>query len=440
MKYYIETWGCQMNDHDSEVIAGFLEKSGYVPAAVEPEADLIILNTCCVREKAENKVFGKLGELKKLKAQNPGLLIGVCGCMVQQPQMAQEISQKAPQVDLIFGTHNLHRLPELLAELETARDPLVEVWSRAGEVVEDLPVKRTSAVRGNVNITYGCNNFCAYCIVPYVRGRERSREPSEILKEVRDLAGRGITEVMLLGQNVNSYGKGLNPPADFAGLLQEVDRIPGIRRIRYMTSHPRDFSDKLLQTIKNSAHVCRHFHLPVQAGSDKILKAMRRGYTREQYLELVHKIRQEFPGAAVTTDLIVGFPGETSADFAETMSLVQEAQFDAAYTFIYSPRRGTPAAKMADPVPLEEKKANFQRLLELVNALSLKSNQRLVGTVEEILVEGVGKANPAMVVGHTGTNKTVVFPGDESLTGTYAKVRVEEAKTWSLKGVMVDNE
>jgi len=431
--YYIETWGCQMNEHDSEAIAGILEEAGYLPAENVTNADLIILNTCSVREKADSKVLGKLGRLKKLKMDNPDLIIGICGCMMQQEGMKERIFKTAPYVDLVFGTHNIHRLPELLKKLSFA-ERVAEVWPETVEIVEDLPFKYSSAVQAYVNITFGCDNFCSYCIVPYTRGRERSRKPESIINEIQKLAQKGIKEIMLLGQNVNSYGKGLSPHIDFADLLRRVDKIEGIERIRFMTSHPKDFSDKIIQTVANSKHICPHFHLPLQAGSNKILKAMHRGYTKEDYLELVQKIRHSIPNAAITTDIIVGFPGETNEDFQETLEVVKEAQFDAAFTFIYSPRPGTSAFKMNDPVPLENKKANFEKLLDLQNQISFTSNQKLIGKIVKVLVEGKSKTNPKMLSGHTDTNKTVIFEGDISLTGKIIDIKITSAHTWHLDG------
>jgi len=434
--YYIETWGCQMNEHDSEAIAGILEEAGYSSAENVTKADLIILNTCSVREKADSKVMGRIGRLKKLKMDNPNLIIGICGCMMQQEGMKERILKTVPFVDLIFGTHNIHRLPELLNKLSHTKR-VAEVWPEAEEIVEDLPFKYSSEVQAYVNITFGCDNFCSYCIVPYTRGRERSRKPENVLNEIQKLAQKGIKEVMLLGQNVNSYGKGLSPHIDFADLMRRVDKIEGIERIRFMTSHPKDFSDKIIQTVVNSKHICPHFHLPLQAGSNKILKAMHRGYTKEGYLELVQKIRHSIPDAAITTDIIVGFPGETNEDFQETLEVVKEAKFDAAFTFIYSPRPGTSAFKMNDPIPLEEKKANFEKLLALQNQISFASNQKLMGKNVKVLVEGKSKTNPKMLSGHTNTNKTVIFEGDIDLTGKIIDVKITSAHTWYLEGEIV---
>ncbi|GAW91499.1 tRNA (N6-isopentenyl adenosine(37)-C2)-methylthiotransferase MiaB [Calderihabitans maritimus] len=433
MKYFIETWGCQMNERDTETIAGLLEEMGYSPGKKD-EADVIILNTCCVREKAEQKVYGEIGHLRHLKSKNPNLVIGICGCMAQQEEVAEKMRQRFPHIDLIFGTHNIHQLPRLLERARKFNEVQVEIWEREGEIIEHLPARRADKFKAYVSVTYGCNNFCTYCIVPYVRGRERSRLPEDILKEIKDLVEQGTVEVMLLGQNVNSYGKDLDKEIDFADLLQMVDEVKGLRRIRYMTSHPRDFTDKLIATIAASDHVCEHFHLPVQAGSNDVLQKMNRGYTREQYMELVEKIRRQVPGASITTDIIVGFPGETEEDFQDTLDLVKKVQFDAAFTFLYSPRKGTVAAKMPDQIPDEVKKERFQRLLELQNSISLASNKRLVGSTVEVLVEGKSKTNPHKLSGRTRTNKVVIFEGPEEIIGKFVPIKITEAKTWNLEG------
>lgn len=434
MQYYIETWGCQMNEHDSEVLRGLLEEAGYQRATSEETADVIILNTCCVRERAENKVLGYLGKLKVLKAKKPGLVIGVGGCMAQRQGMAETIRRQAPHVDVIFGTHNLHRVPELVRRARETRQAQLEVWSRPLEdIPEGLPVRREGGVRAWVTITYGCNNFCTYCIVPYVRGRERSRPPEIILEEIRGLAAEGYKEVMLLGQNVNSYGRDLDSGTDFADLLVMVNDIEGIERIRYTTSHPKDFSRKLLETVAACSKICEHFHLPVQAGSDAVLARMRRRYTRSDYFRLVDEIRERIPGASITTDLIVGFPGETEEDFAATMDLVERVRFDNAYTFIYSPRAGTEAAGFPDQVDAGVKKERFARLVERQNRISWEINQELVGQEVEVLVEGPSKTNPEVLSGRTRTNKIVVFPG-QARPGEFQAVRITEAGAWTLFG------
>jgi tRNA-2-methylthio-N6-dimethylallyladenosine synthase len=359
LKYLIFTFGCQMNERDTETIAGMLEAAGYIPAAYPEEADVIILNTCSVRKKAENRVLGRLGELKRLKKQNPNLIIGVSGCMAQRAGAAAMLRRQAPHVSLVIGTHNLHRLPDLINQIKLKNRPVVEVWPESQAIVEHLPACRQQKLKAYVNITYGCNNFCSYCIVPYVRGRERSRQPQDIIAEITELGRQDYKEITLLGQNVNAYGKDLIEKVDFADLLAMIDRIPKIERIRYMTSHPRDFSSKLIEIIAGADKVCEHFHLPVQSGSNQVLQRMHRGYNRERYLELVALIRENIPGACITTDIIVGFPGETDSDFLETLDLVKQVRFDAAYTFIYSPRQGTPAAGMPDQVPDDLKKSRL---------------------------------------------------------------------------------
>ncbi|MBZ4653682.1 MAG: tRNA ((37)-C2)-methylthiotransferase MiaB [Peptococcaceae bacterium] len=438
MKYHLVTFGCQANERDSETIAGLLREIGYERVEEPTQADLILFNTCCVREKAENKVLSRIGELKDLKSQNPHLIIGICGCMVQQEKIVEKIRRRAPHVDLIFGTHNIHELPELVQSIKNLRVPQVHILPDREEIVEGLPSHREFPFKALVNITYGCNNFCTYCIVPYVRGREKSRLPEHILKEISAMSEDGVLEVMLLGQNVNSYGKDLTPPTTFAELLQQVNAIPGLARIRYMTSHPRDFSDELISTIAGLNKVSRHFHLPVQAGSNDILRKMNRGYTREEYLTLVRKIKNTFPEASITTDIIVGFPGESEEDFEDTLKLVEEVRFDSAFTFIYSPRTGTPAAKMPEQIAESVKKSRLQRLMKLQNRISLEINQQLKGKVMEVLVEGESKTSPEMLTGRTDTNKTVIFPGPLSLTGKLVPVKITVPQTWILKGELVE--
>jgi len=438
-KYQILTFGCQMNERDSEILAGQLHEMKYEPTPNVEEADLILLNTCCVRETAENKILGRIGDLKALKSRNPDLIIGICGCMTQQSEMGEKIRRRAPHVELIFGTHNLHRLPELIARVKEKRQAVIDIWETEGDIVENLPSKRIEGVKAYVAITYGCNNFCTYCIVPYVRGRERSREMRDIINEVAQLGREGFKEVMLLGQNVNSYGKDLAESKDFADLLQELDRLGGIERIRYMTSHPRDFTDKLIDVIAGSRKVCEHFHLPVQAGSNSVLKRMNRGYTREGYLELVKKIRQHIPQASITTDLIVGFPGETDQDFAETLDLVERVRFDSAFTFVYNKRSGTPAAEMPDQVPDEVKKARIQRLISVQNKISQEKNMLETGKIHEVLVEGANKNDPDKMEARTRTGKLVLFKAgsDNKLIGRIIRVKITETGTWHLDGEMV---
>ncbi len=436
--FKIITYGCQMNQRDSEMMADLLQEAGYEPVAQEEEAGVIILDTCCVREKAENKVYGKLGQIEGLKSSNPDLVIAVTGCMVQQPGVAEKIRQQAPYVDLLLGTGNLQELPQLIEEIKAMHRPRVVVGEQEGPVVEDLPRRRARGAQAFVTITYGCNNFCTYCIVPYVRGRERSRRPENIIKEVKELVDQGVIEVTLLGQNVNSYGRDLENGINFAGLLERVNDVEGLKRIRYVTSHPRDFTPELVTTISQLDKVCEHVHLPVQAGSNRILELMHRGYTREHYLELVADLRRQIPGISLTTDLIVGFPGETEADFEDTLDLVARVQFDNAFTFMFSPRRGTEAAIMPGQLPTATKKERLKRLMELQNRISLAKNEALVGQEVEILVEGPSKTDPDQLSGRTRTNKLVIFPGDQSLTGRLVKVRLTRAQTWLLKGEMVD--
>jgi tRNA-2-methylthio-N6-dimethylallyladenosine synthase len=434
-KYYIQTFGCQMNERDTEVLSGMLTKMGYQKTANLEKADIILFNTCCVREKAENKVLSYLGELKDLKSKNPELIIGVCGCMVQQKGMAETIRRSAPHVELMFGTHNIHQLPDLIENILASRNPQISIWNSEGEIRENLPSQRDFPFKALVNITYGCNNFCTYCIVPYVRGRERSRRPEHIIEEITTLVNDGVIEVMLLGQNVNSYGKDFNDNSvDFAELLKMVNNIEGLKRIRYMTSHPRDFSDKLIKTIAQCNNVCKHFHLPVQAGSNKILEKMNRGYTRETYLELVEKIRELHPSAVITTDIIVGFPGETEEDFNETLDLVEKVRFDGAFTFIYSTRTGTPAAKFKDQIPLDVKKERIQRLNDIIGKIGHEINLTYLNKKVDVLVEGTSKTNPDMLSGRTDGNKTVIFPGDSSYIGKIVPVIITEPQTWILKG------
>lgn len=437
-KYHITTFGCQMNVHDSEVLAGILEEIGYAPAASSQEADLILLNTCCVRENAENRLYGNIGNLKAFKEENPDCIIGVCGCMVQQPTVVEKIQQSYPQVDLVFGTHNLHELPKLLEKIEAERAQLYEVWDSEGEIHEGLPVKRNDPFKAWVTIMYGCNNFCSYCIVPYVRGRERSRQPNDILTEIKDLVATGVKEVTLLGQNVNSYGKDLNGQDwNFARLLKEIASL-GIARIRFQTSHPKDLSDELIEVIASQQNICRHLHLPMQAGSSRILKLMNRNYTKDSYFALAEKIKNKIPGLALTTDIIVGFPGETEADFQDTLDLVGKIRFDGAFTFIYSPRAGTPAAKMEDPTLEADKKRRLNQLIDIQNRISYEKNQAFIGSLSEVLVEGVSEKNTAIWSGRNTQNKLVHFKPVPSIKpGDLAVVRITGAQTFTLEGELL---
>ena len=437
-KCLTHTFGCQMNERDSEILFGFLTEMGYEKTDKEAEADLVLFNTCCIREKAESKVLSQLGELKRLKQQKPDMIIGVCGCMMQQKGMAELIRSSAPHVDLIFGTHNLHRFPVYLYQLYQGAGRQIEILEKEEAVQEGLPAYRDYPFKALVNIVYGCNNFCTYCIVPYVRGRERSLQQADIVREVRQLVEDGVVEITLLGQNVNSYGLDLHNGTTFAGLLRELNQIEGLRRIRYMTSHPKDLTEELVKTIAESSKVCNHFHLPVQSGSSRVLRLMNRRYTKEDYLRLIKLIRKYMPEAAITTDIIVGFPGETEADFLETVDLVRQVKFDSAFTFIYSKRTGTPAARMEDPVSLEEKKERLQRLNDALSHISRGINDKLQDTVVEVLVEGPSKTNDAMLSGRTTTNKTVIFAGDPSLVGKFVNVTITEAQTWVLKGTLAE--
>ncbi|MEW6572103.1 MAG: tRNA (N6-isopentenyl adenosine(37)-C2)-methylthiotransferase MiaB [Bacillota bacterium] len=429
----IFTYGCQMNEWDSEVMAGIVEQLGYERADGLETADLVLINTCCVRQTAENKVWGLLGNLKQLKRRRPGMVVGVTGCMPQQEGAAEEIRRRFPFVDLVIGTHNRHELAGLLRRVEE-EGPLVAVQPEACCIPEGLPVKRESRIRAWVPVMYGCNNFCAYCVVPYVRGRERSRSPEDIVREVKTLAAEGYREVVLLGQNVNAYGRGLEPPVDFASLLELVNETEGLWRIRYTTSHPRDYDDRLVETVARLEKVCENFHLPVQAGSDQVLKLMRRGYTRDRYLDLVRKIRDAVPAASITTDIMVGFPGETEEDFGETLELVKEVRFDQAFTFIYNPRRGTPAASFSDQVPEEIKSRRIQELIALQQSIGRELNRAEEGKVHEVLVEGPSATNPAKMAGRTRTNKTTVFAGGADLTGRLVAVRITAGGLTHLEG------
>lgn len=432
--FMIKTYGCQMNEHDSEKLSAMLGQMNYLETDLSEEADLIILNTCCVRENAELKVYGNLGELKHLKEKNPDMILAICGCMMQQKHVVEKIKKSYPFVDLVFGTHNLHRFPELLANAHCMEGLLVEVWDNEEEIAEDLPVQRKYTVKAFVNIMYGCNNFCSYCIVPYTRGRERSREPEKILEEIKELAEQGTIEVTLLGQNVNSYGKTLEQKMDFADLLSLINEIPGIERIRFMTSHPADFSEKLMDAMANLNKVCNHLHLPVQAGNNKVLKEMNRRYTREAYLEKINLLKSKMPDVAISTDIIVGFPGETDDDFEDTLDLIKQVGFDSAFTFLYSIRTGTPAAKMNHQVSEEDKMIRFNKLVETVNQVGLANNLRLIGETLPVLVEGVSKNNSNRLAGRTEGHKLVNFEGKQEWIGSIVPVTITNAKTFSLLG------
>ncbi|OWZ83093.1 tRNA (N6-isopentenyl adenosine(37)-C2)-methylthiotransferase MiaB [Natranaerobius trueperi] len=436
--FYSLTFGCQMNEHDSEVLAGMLNQMGFEKAESENEADLLLINTCAVREKAEQKVLGKIGELKKLKEKNPDMVIAVGGCMVQQEHVANKIHRDFKHVDILFGTNNINRFPSLLEDVITKGKRIKEITQDDSTVFEELPHNRENSIKAWVVISYGCDNYCKYCIVPYVRGQQRSRKIEHIKKEVVQLSKKGYREITLLGQNVNSYGKDLGNENGFEQLLEELEDINGIERIRFMTSHPRDFTEELIYKIRDSEKVCEHIHLPVQAGSNRVLKMMGRGYTRERYLYLVDKIREELPNASITTDLIVGFPGETDEEFQETIDLVKKAQFDSAFTFVYSKRSGTPAAEMEEQVPEKIKKQRIQELIDLQKSISANINQKLEGTVQTVLVEDVSKNDANILTGRTRTDKLVHFPGNKSLVGEFVDVKINHAHSWTIYGELTN--
>lgn len=424
-------YGCQMNVSDAERMAGQLASIGYEPTEAMGEADLILINTCCVRESAEDRVYGKIGEIKHLKEQNPALIFGITGCMAQKE--GEALIRRAPHVDFVLGTNKVHELTHVVQEIEAERGHVVDVQFAETELPEGMPVARQNKFSVWVPIMYGCNNFCTYCIVPYVRGRERSRRPEEVVAEVREAVRQGAKEVTLLGQNVNSYGKD-HKRADFADLLKMVDEVPGIERVRFMTSHPKDLSDKLIETIRAGKHICEHIHLPVQHGSNRILRAMHRIYTVEDYRALVARIRAALPTVSLTTDLIVGFPGETEEDFSELLAFLREIRYDSAYTFLYSKRSGTPAATMDGQVPEKVKHERLERLMAVQDAISREKNEALLGTEAEVLVEGPSKHDAAVWNGRTRTNKLVLFPHGEEQPGDLVRVKITQPQTWVLKG------
>jgi len=426
-----------MNEHDSEKISWILTNMGYNETESIDDADLIIYNTCLVRENAELKVYGNLGALAQLKREKPDLIIAICGCMMQREEIRNVILSKYKHVDIIFGTHNIHKLPQLINNHLQTGKTIVDVLEDKREIVEDIDANRKYSFKAFVNIMFGCNNFCSYCIVPYTRGREVSREPENIINEIKELAKNGCKEVTLLGQNVNSYGKTLNRNYDFVDLLRDINKIDGIERIRFMTSHPKDLSDKLIDAYRTLDKLCEHLHLPVQSGSNRILKEMNRKYTREDYLRLIKKLREAEPNIAITTDIIVGFPGETDEDFNDTLELVKEVEYDSAFTFIYSKREGTRAARMENQVDDKVKHERFQKLTEVLYEISLKKNKQLEGQTLEVLVEEVSKNNPEYLTGRTRTNKLVHFKGDKSLIGTMVNVKIDTAKTFFLEGSLV---
>ncbi|NFD57115.1 tRNA (N6-isopentenyl adenosine(37)-C2)-methylthiotransferase MiaB [Clostridium botulinum] len=433
-EFFIETWGCQMNEEDSEKLSGMLKKEGYIRTEEREDADVIIFNTCCVRENAELKVYGNLGILKGLKSKNPNLIIAVTGCMMQQKGMAETIKKKFPFVDIIIGTHNLHNFPNYLNEVKKKDISVLKIQEKENSIIENMPIDRKNSMKAFVTIMYGCNNFCTYCIVPYVRGRERSRTPENIEAEIKKLISEGYKEITLLGQNVNSYGKDLEPNVTFAELLKRVNNIEGLERVRFMTSHPKDLTDDVIEAIAKCDKLCEQIHLPVQSGSSEILKKMNRHYDREKYLDVVSKIKKLIPNVALSTDIIVGFPGETEKDFEETLSLVKEVEYDSAFTFLYSIRKGTPAAKFEDQVPEDVKHKRFNRLVEVLNEISAKKNKAYEGKIEEVLVEGTSKNDENKLMGRTRTGKLVNFIGDKDSIGELVNVKIIKANSFSLTG------
>ena len=432
----IQTLGCQMNAKDSEKMTAILSYIGYEETE-EPVADLVLFNTCTVRENANMKIYGRLGYLKNHKKKNPHMKIVLCGCMMQEADEVERVRKSYPFVDIVFGTHNIYKLAELLYTQIQSEGRVMDVWEEAKEIIEDLPGKRKYSFKTGVNIMFGCNNFCSYCIVPYVRGRERSREPEEIIKEIRGLVQDGVTEIMLLGQNVNSYGKGLPQEITFADLLRKVNEIEGLERIRFMTSHPKDLSDDLIQAMADCEKVCSHLHLPLQSGSSRILKKMNRHYTKEDYLLLVKKIREKLPEIALTTDIIVGFPGETEEDFEETLDVVSKVRYDSAYTFIYSKRSGTPAASMEDQVPEDVVKERFAKLLKVVQTISAERTNEKLGMTEPVLIEQVNEQDDSLVTGRLSNNAVVHLPGDASMIGSIVPVLLKESKGFYYMGQRV---
>lgn len=430
----VTTFGCQMNARDSEKLSGILKEIGYVEEPEEKKADFVIFNTCTVRENANQRLYGRLGQLNRSKKQNPDMKIALCGCMMQDAKALEKLKKSYPFVDLIFGTHNIYKFAELMAEcLETDR-MLIDVWEDTDKIVENIPSERKYPFKSGVNIMFGCNNFCSYCIVPYVRGRERSREPKDIIREIKSLVSDGVVEVMLLGQNVNSYGKTLEKPVSFAQLLTEIEKIDGLKRIRFMTSHPKDLSDELIEVMGNSKKICRHLHLPIQSGSTRILEKMNRRYTKEQYLELTEKIRRVIPDISLTTDIIVGFPGETEEDFQETLDIVRRVRYDAVFTFQYSRRSKTPAATMEGQVTPAVMKDRFDRLLSEVQSISAKVCGVHTGSVQEVLVESVNDHDPSLLTGRMSNNLLVHFPGDASLIGKLVNVKLNECRGFYYLG------
>lgn len=437
LTYCVTTFGCQMNARDSEKLSGILEKIGYIEAEDE-QADFVIYNTCTVRENANLRVYGRLGVLHGYKKKNPEMMIGLCGCMMQEPEVVEKLKKSYRFVDIVFGTHNIFRFSELIVRRFEQDRMVVDIWKDTQEIVEDLPSERKFQFKSGINIMFGCNNFCSYCIVPYVRGRERSRNPQDIIAEIENLVADGVVEVMLLGQNVNSYGKNLETPMTFAQLLKEIEKIEGLKRIRFMTSHPKDLSDELIEVMANSEKICKHLHLPLQSGSSRVLKVMNRRYDKEKYLSLVEKIKRAIPDIGLTTDIIVGFPGETEEDFQETLDVVRKVRYDSAFTFIYSKRTGTPAAAMEDQIPEDVVKDRFDRLLKEVQTISQEMTARFSGTVQEVLVEDVNDHDKTLLTGRMSNNHLVHFPGDRCLIGKIVKVHLDECKGFYYIGSLAE--
>lgn len=437
LTFSVVTFGCQMNAKDSEKLAGILEKIGYVQVEGEV-ADFVVYNTCTVRENANTRVYGRLGHLNGLKRKNPDMLVALCGCMMQEDAVVEKIRKSYRFVDMIFGTHNIFKLAELMDTRLSSKTMIIDIWKDTSLIVEDLPSERKYRFKAGVNIMYGCNNFCSYCIVPYVRGRERSRNPEDIVKEVEELVADGVVEIMLLGQNVNSYGKSLEEPISFAKLLTRLEQIEGLKRIRFMTSHPKDLSDELIEVMKNSQKICRHLHLPVQSGSTAVLKKMNRNYTKEDYLKLAEKIRTAMPDISLTTDIIIGFPGETEEDFLETLEVVKTVRYDSAYTFLYSKRSGTPASVMDSQVEEAVSKERFDRLLKTVQEIAGQMTGRMEGTVEEVLVEEINSQDSSLLTGRLSNNSLVHFKGSEDLIGKLIKVKLSECKGFYYFGELTE--
>lgn len=434
LKYNINTMGCKLNENDSEKIAGMLEDMGYTATDSVEDANVMVFNTCCIRENAEEKVFGKLGELKRLKEKN-NMIICFGGCMSQEKHIIEKIKKSYPQVDIIFGTHNFYKFPEMLYKEITEKKKIIDVWDIDGEVIEGVPIKRMDGKTALVTIMNGCNNFCSYCIVPYTRGRERSRKPKDILREIEELSKEGYKEIMLLGQNVNSYNGG--DGYTFANLLRDIDKIDGIDIVRFMSPHPKDFKDDVIDAIRDCKSVCKVIHLPLQSGSTNVLKLMNRRYTKEQYLELVDKIRAKIPEVTFTTDIIVGFPGETEEDFLDTLDVVEKVRFEQVFMFIYSVRKGTKAETMPDHVPDEIKSERFGRLKALADRITEEENMKYIGTIQNVLVEGVSKTNSEVLTGRTKSYKVVNFSGSKDLIGKNIDVRIVSQHVWYLKGEII---